>query len=288
MSNKDQFLLLNLRKFNSSDIPINSKVLVIAKPGCGSQTTMEDILFHKRQKFAQGVLMTPEYDASCSWLLPHKNVFHEYDDQELLKIINSQATSVVESGSDGTQSSACVVINSLTSNASHKGLNKILMNGRSLNIFLLFGLQYSISMTPRQRNQIDYVFIGRETNFENKRKLYEHYGNFFTSFKSFSDALDEITKDDYRFMVISFRKLNCDFISTSNKKLIENCVFWYKAQEHEMFSLLSDPKQVVKPQLPPVNIKLGIPDLYSLTGSGNGTGLQSFSKDDLLTFFIEE
>jgi hypothetical protein len=106
----------------------------------------------------------------------------------------------------------------------------IFMNGRHLLINYFLVQHYPLGIRPDLRTNIDFVFIMRENNMQNRRRLYENYAGVFPDFKTFCATMDALT-EDYGCMVINN---NCK----SNK--IEDIVFWYKAEEHTNFKMCSE------------------------------------------------
>lgn len=105
----------------------------------------------------------------------------------------------------------CHQINWTTS----KNMDYIFHNNRQLQLGVLITLPYSVSIPPSMRACIDYVFIFKDTNVRDKRRLYEHYAGMFTSFEDFSHTMDQYT-ENYECLVI-------DNTTKSNK--LEDQVF---------------------------------------------------------------
>ena len=59
-----------------------------------------------------------------------------------------------------------------------RNIRSIFMNGRHYKTMFLLTMQYSLGITPNLRTNIDYVFILREPDYNNRKKLYEHYYGF--------------------------------------------------------------------------------------------------------------
>jgi hypothetical protein len=261
--NGADYLLLNLRKFDPARIPITSKVLVIAKPGCGAPSVIKDILFYKKNKFGNGVLMSS--NDTFNGLLPPLYTVSSYDDRKLEKLSASQMKYARENGRESLPP-ACAVIDSLAPNAHPDALKNVLMNGRQCGIFFVWGIQYPYTGTmlpPALRSQFDYIFIGKETNTKMRKTLFDQYGGMFPSFTSFCDVLDETTTD-YGCMVIDQRapskQLQTNAISDRDQYLIENCVYWYKPEKRKPFELLKS-DLITKDSLTPIHIEMDIPDL---------------------------
>jgi len=88
-------------------------------------------------------------------------------------------------------------------------------------------MSYIMDIPPKLRTNIDYVFILKENNVNNRRKIYDNYANIFATFDEFCQVMDACT-DDYECIVINNN-------AKSNK--ITDQVFWYKASDHPDFKI---------------------------------------------------
>jgi len=93
-------------------------------------------------------------------------------------------------------------------------------NGRHWKMWFILSLQYCMDIKPVIRNNIDGVFILRETNLRNRKSLWENYAGVIPDFSLFCQLMDELTSE--------YCALYIHNATTSNK--IEDCVFWYKAK----------------------------------------------------------
>ena len=102
-------------------------------------------------------------------------------------------------------------------------INWIFMNGRHANITLILTMQYQMGIPPELRVNIDYLFICKETKKTELEKLYKYYASIFPSYDMFRQVLNQATQN-YGCLVI-----DC----SSNKNLLEDQVFIYRAQLHD-------------------------------------------------------
>ena len=93
-------------------------------------------------------------------------------------------------------------------------------NGRHWKMWFILSLQYCMDIKPVIRNNIDGVFILRETNLRNRRSLWENYAGVISDFSLFCQLMDELTSE--------YSAIYIHNATTSNK--LEDCVFWYKAK----------------------------------------------------------
>jgi hypothetical protein len=106
----------------------------------------------------------------------------------------------------------------------------IFMNGRHIDMVTLITMQYPLGITPNLRTNIDFVFILRENNINNRRRIYENFAGMFPTFEMFCQFMDQCT-ENYECLVIANGV-------QSNK--LEDQVFWYKASAHSPFRLCDD------------------------------------------------
>lgn len=106
-----------------------------------------------------------------------------------------------------------------------KVIREIFMNGRHWGVFFLLLLQYAIGIPPNLQSNIDWVFLLRENNHQNRKKLYENYAGMFYNFQMFCETMDACTEN--------FECLVIHNGAKSNK--LEDQVYWYKASDHTDF-----------------------------------------------------
>jgi len=110
-----------------------------------------------------------------------------------------------------------------------KMMRLIFMNGRHWKLMLIITMQYPLGVPPALRTNIDYVFILREPNASNRKRIYENYAGMFPTLESFCQVLDQCTEN--------FECLVVDNNVKSNK--LQDQVFWYKAEKSPEFKLCS-------------------------------------------------
>jgi hypothetical protein len=102
----------------------------------------------------------------------------------------------------------------------NKNVAQLFMNGRHYKILFIITMQYPLGILPNLRTNVDYVFIFRENNISNRRRIYEHYAGIFPTFDIFCQVMDACTKD-----------FGCLVIDNNAKGAkVEDVVYWYRAQ----------------------------------------------------------
>jgi len=219
---------LAIRKFNIKEMAVNSKVAIIGKPATGKSTLIKDLLYQHRKKFTGGIIMSGTEDSTGFYngLLPDLFIYGGYSQDAMNRLKLRQQKLVRKNGKNHDDNWAVLVNDDCMDNKEwikHETTRWLFKNGRHFDIFFLLAMQFSLDIPPELRTCIDYVFILRQSILKDRRRVYENYAGIFPNFQMFCDVLDNLT-EDYHCMVIKNRV-------TSSR--IEDCVFWYKADEHD-------------------------------------------------------
>ena len=101
------------------------------------------------------------------------------------------------------------------------------MNGRHFKIMFIITMQYPLGIPPNLRTNIDYVFILRENNINNRKRIFDNYAGMFPTFEMFCQVMDQCT-ENFECLVIK---------NNAQTNKLEEQVFWYKAAPHEDFRI---------------------------------------------------
>jgi len=217
----------NIRKFDLSKMSSDAVIVMLAKRRSGKSYLCRDILYNQR-KIPDGVVISPTEKASPYYrnFIPEIFIYDDYSPEIVAKLLKRQEKRIQKRRSDDNRT-FLVMDDCLYDNKWVKDvpIRNIFMNGRHYKVMYLLLMQYPLGITPALRSNIDYVFLLKEPNLSNRKRLYEHYAGVFPTFDMFSETLDKLT-EDYSCMVID---------NTSRMGKIEDSVFWYKAQERKDF-----------------------------------------------------
>ena len=215
---------LRLRRFNMDDLKDDSIVVAIGKRGTGKSTLTQDILYHHLD-IPSGVVISPTETANgfYSSMVPPIFIHHKYTPEITAEIMKRQKTLVkrIKAGEQIDNRAFFIMDDCLYDNSwkNDETIREIFMNGRHFKIFYILILQYVVGIPPQLRSNIDYVFLLRDNNMQNKRKIYDMFGGYFENFEMFNNVMDQCT-ENYGCVVI---KLS----STSSR--LEDSVFHYTA-----------------------------------------------------------
>ena len=92
-------------------------------------------------------------------------------------------------------------------------------SGRAAQLSTIFTSSFPLPIPPQYLHSIDYVFILKEGNLKNRKKLWEQFGGMFDDFKVFDKIMQMCTKD-YQALVID---------RTKSTDKLEQKIYYYKA-----------------------------------------------------------
>ena len=224
---------LQLKKFNMNLIKDDSVVVMIGKRNTGKSFLTKDLLFY-HQDLPAGTVISPTEKSNkfYSDIVPPIFIHDEYEPkitQEFIKRQKNLKKRIINGEKDIDRRTFLIMDDCLYDNEwkKDKVIREIFMNGRHLDIFFLLSMQYAIGIGPNLRCNIDWVFILKENNVQNRKKLYENYAQIFDTFEIFCQTMDAYTEN--------FECLVIHNGSKSNK--LEDQVYWYKAEDHEIFKV---------------------------------------------------
>jgi hypothetical protein len=221
---------IKLRKFDMKKITKGKVVAIYGKRQSGKSTLVKDILQHVGS-IPTGTIICPSEKANefYSTIIPPVAIHTEYSKTVLDKFVERQKCiahkHVKEIDKYGRSSvdphafivlDECVYDNSWTRDSN---INFLFMNSRHLEMLVMFTMQYYLSISPSLRTNIDYIFILKDNNQSNRKKLYEYYAGVFPNFDTFCEFMNQCT-ENYGCLVID---------NTKDSINLEDMVFWYKA-----------------------------------------------------------
>lgn len=189
----------------------------IGTRACGKTEGLLDY-FYYHQNFHRGIIVSPGEDFSQEY------AFHV----PLVTVrvsLNQAAESLphlIEWQRDHLDSHAFVVLDDCweCNTDFRHSLDWLVTHARHVRMTVALIMQHSQWMTPMQRANIDYTFLGRRAHVSAVRSVYEQWGSgIFATFEMFEQVLDQCTRD-FGFLVIDH---------SANGEQLEDKVFWYRA-----------------------------------------------------------
>ena len=205
-------------------------VVMIGKRNTGKSFLIRQLLYQHRD-IPIGTVISPTESANKMYgdFVPSAFIHEEYSPQVtnnvmqrqkmIVKSIENETASGVRSRIDPR--AFFVMDDCLFDNTWQKDkvIREIFMNGRHWKILYVLAMQYVMGVPPILRSNIDFVFLLRENNVQNRKKLYEQYAGMFPTFEIFCHVMDSCT-ENYECLVIN---------NTARSNKLEQIVFWYKA-----------------------------------------------------------
>jgi hypothetical protein len=231
---------MNRLRFAKDGKFLNPRICVIAKSGSGKSWVVRDML-SIISDIPCGVIIAPTdkitkfYDT----VFPPSFIHHEFKPEILANLLDRQDRIFrknIEREKKGKQlidPRVFLIMDDVQSSKSSwiqdPSLVSILCEGRHRAITFCLVLQYSMAVPPELRSQFNYIFLLSESNFSNRRKLFEHYAGIFPKYQFFEELFNQLT-DDYGTMIID---------NASNSRDLNERIFWYKAKVKDPFPICS-------------------------------------------------
>jgi hypothetical protein len=232
----------NIKRFDIRKMPSDSTVVLIGKRRTGKSFLMKDILYHKRNSIPAGIVIskTERLSPFFQHFIPGMYIHNEYDSKILQNIFIRQEKASKENWSNPF---CFLVMDDCLSDSKSwtkdKYIAEVFYNGRHHKIFFMLAMQEPMGITPGLRGNIDYIFITKNNNPNQREKIYKQYAGMFPSFKVFNEILDTCTKD-HNVLVID--NVNAD----SNK--LEDLIFFYKAEPHD-FKMFTEQEWMINQKI---------------------------------------
>jgi hypothetical protein len=229
---------LQLKKFDIKSITDDSVVVFIGKRRTGKSFLVRDVLYHHKD-VPIGTLISATESANkyYSDMIPSLFIHDEYTASVVENVVKRQKIIIKKINKEKERNGNCkidpraflILDDCLFDNTwvRDKNVISIFLNGRHYKMLFMITMQYPLGIPPSLRTNLDYVFILRENNMSNRRRIYENYAGMIPSFELFNEIMDQCT-ENYECLVL---KINAQ----SNK--LEDQIFWYKAETHEDFKI---------------------------------------------------
>ncbi len=231
-------LHLKLRKFDMARVRDDAVVVFIGKRNTGKSFLIRDLLWHKRE-FPIGTVISATEGANGFYgkMVPSLFIHEEFNTKILDNVIKRQTIvahhanrEVAATGRTTIDKRAFIIMDDCMFDSkftSDRNVRFLFMNGRHSSLLYLLSLQYVMGIPPVLRGNVDYVFLLRETNVQNRKRIYEQYAGVFPTFQVFCNVMDACTHD-CELLVI-------DNTVSSNK--LEDMVFWYRPSPRPDFRI---------------------------------------------------
>lgn len=228
----------SLNKFDITTISDDSVCVFIGKRRTGKSFLVQDLIYYNRDiPIATVISGTESASPFFSNFVPSLFIHDEYTPELLSNVVHRQTKikkkiqKYKKRGENVTLDPRSVLIldDCLFDKSwiKDKNIRYMFMNGRHCSTLFLITMQFPLGIPPNLRTNIDYVFILRENNINNRKRIYENYASMFPTFEMFCVVLDQCT-ENYECLVVQIN-------ACSNR--LQDQVFWYKAEHHSEFKM---------------------------------------------------
>jgi len=218
-------------------------IVLIGKKDTGKSFLVKDILANTRSCFPVGTVISGTEVANPFFqdMVPSKLIHDKYKPEIVMNAIKRQLTVKQQrnherkghGGSTNVDPRAFLILDDCLYDKSwinEESTRYIFMNGRHIDMVTMITMQYPLGVPPNLRTNIDFVFILRENNITNRKRIYDNYAGMFPTFDMFCQFMDQCT-ENYECLVIANGV-------QSNK--LDDQVFWYRASEHPPFHMCDE------------------------------------------------
>lgn len=201
----------------------DSKILVVGKPGSGKSVLIKDIVKTFANKYPIGVVFsgTEENNKFYSEMFQELFIFNGYSEETMKQI--SERQKLAQKNCKNPK--LMLIIDDCSDDPKffrRPLFQKFLKMGRHMDIMFVLAIQYCNDINSVLKGLFDYLFIFREPNPENRKKIYNNYAGITESLQNFCDLMDQLT-GDYTSMVVNNRIQKNDPFE---------CIGYYKARMH--------------------------------------------------------
>jgi hypothetical protein len=219
---------LNIKKYDPTKAPEHMVVVAIAKRRSGKSFLIKDWLYHHRNRFFAGIVMSGTEEGNRFYErevgIPPPFIYNDFDEPALQRLVDRQRAMTV----DGTAKSVYVILDDLAFDRkvwSKPLIRQLLMNGRHWKISVYISLQYFLEVSPAFRANIDIIVLLKDNL--HREKLYKTFFQMLPNFGTFNQIMDACTMD-YKALILD---------NSSNSTKINECMYWYKAKPRPPFRI---------------------------------------------------
>ena len=231
-------MTLSLKKFDITSITDDSVCVFVGKRRSGKSILVKDLLYYNRDIPIATVISGTECASPFyTNIMPSMFLHDDYTPELVKTVLDRQRVikkKMIKEKNKGLKlnidpRAIFILDDCLHDNSWVRDTNirSFFMNGRHYNTLFLITMQFPLGIPPSLRTNIDYVFIFRENNINNRRRIYENYTSMFPTFEMFCTVMDQCT-ENYECLVVQ--------VSASSNRL-QDQVFWYKANLHDDFKI---------------------------------------------------
>lgn len=226
---------IGIFKYDLNDLPNNSKTLIIGKREVGKSWLVIDIINHVNNKTRvdKCIIFNPAEKLKKFYAnkIDPKCVHFELNEEIINNIVENQINT------NGAEHILMVLDDCLFKKPSDI-IRNLFLNSQNCNITLVLTLQYSLKIDPIMRSSFDQIFLFKEDNVPNKKRLFEHYAGTFPNLGFFYKVFDECTQNYGALTLTQNNRQNNDFfniVKYYRVKIVDDFLEIFEIEEEILF-----------------------------------------------------
>lgn len=224
----DKTANIKIKKFDMNLIKTGKVIVIIGKRATGHDKLIKDILYNVKD-IPNGTIISPIEDVNgfYSNIVPSLVIHNEYNNSIINNCIKRQTNMNRRHtfysrrfGNRDINPDAFILFNQCFHNPRwtyDKALSYFFLEKSHNKLLSIFNLQYPNFILPHLSVHIDYIFIFKDNNMTNRKKLYEYYGIVCPNFKEFCKIMDLCTENN-----------ECLVIKNKTTSNLKDIIYWYK------------------------------------------------------------
>lgn len=216
---------LNIRPFPTSMLSTDDIIVLLGKPETGKSTTVRTLLYAYRNKIEKAKLVssTAKINHEYDGIFPPSDIHDEYDESIVHELIKEASEVNEPRRLKGLPLKVfALVLDDMgfeKAMTNSKMLSRLFTTNRHYGIMIIICLHYAVSIPPKMRCMISYLFALRQNQQKYIEVIRQEYCDVHKTV--FSTLFDSCTPGKGRSMVIHNRSLSSS---------IPDRVFWFKSR----------------------------------------------------------
>ena len=196
---------INIKEFRLGDMRNHAAILMIAGRGCRKHFVIGDIINHYQNTKMHGIVISPENKTINFYneVISNEYIHDEYKSETVKRVLQRQCLMIKKSqdqakiGKIINTKVFIVMDNCLVDKKDREDsmISELLFNGYHYHISYLLTMQYPLDIKPAIRCNFDYIFLFKDENLSNQKRIYEHYAGIFPNFEVFRQVFLQLTSD---------------------------------------------------------------------------------------------
>jgi hypothetical protein len=226
MSNKSKIICdgadkLLIREFTFDEMVPNATIAMIAKRNSGKSWVTGAMLHHFREiPVAMIISRTEKNNPYYSNFFPDTYIYYEYTSSLIRRFFVRQDL-IIKKCADKKEKGkfidprGIIIMDDCLSDkgkwANDPLVKDLMFNGRHKQLMYILTMQFPLGLKPEFRVNFDYVFLLKEQQMSNLKRIYEHYAGGFPTFDSFYQVFNQLTQDHGCMVIINTGKTESFF-----------------------------------------------------------------------------